>query len=440
MSAGLIGVIGVFATLGLMAFRIPIAVALGGVSIAGIMMILNFKAGMGIISSVPFNFIGNWSLTAVPMFLLMGYICTTTGLTNGLFRAMRILLARLPGGLAITGVAASALFASASGSSVATASAMARIAVPEMLRHKYDSGLASGVVAASGTLGSLIPPSILMVLYGIYAEGSIGKLFIAGFLPGIVSALLYMGMIMIRCKLNPDLAGGSKAKVEKFNGKDKLSAVREVWPLPVLIFCVLGGIFTGLFSPTEAGAVGAIVAALVAIFRGQMTIAAFRQAIVFAVIGTSSIFAILIGTLFFTRFLALSGLPTDLADFVLSLTGGNPYMIIVAVAVIYVILGMFVESIGLMLLTLPIVLPLVNGADMNLIWFGIIVIKLLEIGLITPPIGLNVYVIKGALGSQVSLQKIFQGVTWFIVMDIIALLMIVFIPAMSLFLPEIMWE
>lgn len=440
MTAGVIGIIGVFATLGLMAFRLPIAVALGGGSLIGIMMIINVPAGMGIISSVPFNFIGNWSLTAVPMFLLMGYICTTTGLTNGLFRAMRILLARLPGGLAITGVAASALFASASGSSVATASAMARIAVPEMLRHRYDAGLASGVVAASGTLGSLIPPSILMVLYGIYAEVSIGKLFIAGFLPGLISAALYMGMIMIRCKLNPELAGGKLQEIEKASFSEKMEALKEVWPLPVLIFCVLGGIFTGLFSPTEAGAVGAIVAALIAIIRRQMTWEAFKQAIIFAVVGTSSIFAILIGTLFFTRFLALSGLPTDLADVVLSITGGNPYMIILGVAVIYVLLGMFVESIGLMLLTLPIVLPLVTGANMDLIWFGIIVIKLLEIGLITPPIGLNVYVIKGALGTQVSLQKIFQGVTWFILMDIAALLLIVLVPALSLMLPAIMWD
>jgi len=440
MSAGVIGIVGVFATLGLMAFRLPIAVALGGVSLIGIMMIINVPVGMGIISSVPFNFIGNWSLTAVPMFLLMGYICTTTGLTNGLFRAMRILLARLPGGLAITGVAASALFASASGSSVATASAMARIAVPEMLRHRYDAGLASGVVAASGTLGSLIPPSILMVLYGIYAEVSIGKLFIAGFLPGLISAALYMGMIMIRCKINPELAGGQAQDIETTSLSEKLDALKEVWPLPVLIFCVLGGIFTGLFSPTEAGAVGAIVAAFIAIIRRQMTWEAFKQAIIFAVVGTSSIFAILIGTLFFTRFLALSGLPTDLAEAVLFVTDGNPYMVILGVAVIYVVLGMFVESIGLMLLTLPIVLPLVTGANMDLIWFGIIVIKLLEIGLITPPIGLNVYVIKGALGTQVSLQKIFQGVTWFIVMDIAALLLIVLVPALSLMLPAIMWD
>ncbi|WP_169569394.1 TRAP transporter large permease [Sneathiella limimaris] len=440
MSSGAIGIMGVVVTLLLMGLRVPIAVALGGVSIVGIIWMLNLQAGLGIISSVPFNFIGNWALTAVPMFLLMGYVCTTTGMTNGLFRAMRIFLARLPGGLAVTGVAASALFASASGSSVATASAMARIAVPEMLAHRYDKGLSSGVIAASGTLGSLIPPSILMVLYGIYAEVSIGALFLAGFLPGVVSALLYMGMIVLRCWRNPELGGGVESLREKFTWDEKLGALREVWPLPVLIFAVLGGIFTGLFSPTEAGAVGAILAILIAIVRKQLTVESFKEAVVFAVVGSCSIFAILIGSLFFTRFLVLSGLPTDLADFVLSLTDGNAYLIILGVAVIYVVLGMFVESIGLMLLTLPIILPLVGGADMNLIWFGIIVIKLLEIGLVTPPIGLNVYVIKGALGSSVSLQEIFKGVSWFILMDIAALLLIVFLPELSLFLPELMWD
>lgn len=433
----MIGVLGTIAALTLLILRVPIAVALGAVSIAGIMLIINVPAGMGMISGVPFNFIGNWALTAVPMFLFMGFICTTTGLTNGLFNAMRIFLVRLPGGLAVTGVAACALFASASGSSVATASAMARIAVPEMLRYKYDPGLATGVIAASGTLGSLIPPSILMVLFGIYAEVSIGKLFLAGFLPGLLSAGLYMIMIVQRCRLNPDLAGTTD---ETYTAAEKWQAVRDVWPLPVLIFSVLGGIFVGLFSPTEAGAIGAIIALLVAMLRRLLTWRALKEAIVMAVVGTSSIFAILIGTLFFTRFLALSRLPTDFAELVLSITGGNPYLIILGVAGIYIILGMFVESIGLMLLTLPIILPLVTGAGMDMIWFGIIVIKLLEIGLITPPIGLNVYVIKGALGSKVSLQKIFHGVTWFLVMDVVALLLIVLFPSIALYLPTLMWE
>jgi tripartite ATP-independent transporter DctM subunit len=431
-----IGFAGIGIALLLIGLRVPIAVALGLVSLVGIMALTNMRAGWGIISAVPFNFIGNWALTAVPMFLLMGYTCTTTGMTKGLFRAMRIFLARLPGGLAVTGVAASALFASASGSSVATASAMARIAVPEMLRHRYAPSLASGTIAASGTLGSLIPPSILMVLYGVYAEVSIGKLFMAGFLPGLVSALLYMAMIVIRVKLKPDLAGRSD---ERYTLQETLASIREIWPLPVLILSVLGGIFTGIFSPTEAGAIGAAVAVLIAISRRALTWQAFKLALIYTAVGTSSIFIILIGTLFFTRFLALSGLPMTLAEQVMALTGGSELLIILGVAVIYVVLGMFVESIGLLLLTLPIVLPLVHNAGMDLIWFGIIVIKLLEIGLVTPPIGLNVYVIKGALGNLVSLHDIFRGVGWFIAMDVVALALIVFIPALSLWLPALMW-
>ena len=432
-----IGFAGIGIALLLIGLRVPIAVALGLVSLVGIMVLTNMRAGWGIISAVPFNFIGNWALTAVPMFLLMGYTCTTTGMTKGLFRAMRIFLARLPGGLAVTGVAASALFASASGSSVATASAMARIAVPEMLRHRYDPSLASGTIAASGTLGSLIPPSILMVLYGVYAEVSIGKLFMAGFLPGLVSALLYMAMIVVRVKLKPSLAGRSD---ERYSLQETLASIREIWPLPVLILSVLGGIFTGIFSPTEAGAIGAAVAVLIAFARRALTWQSFKLALIYTAVGTSSIFIILIGTLFFTRFLALSGLPMTLAENVMAMTGGNELLVIAGVAVIYVVLGMFVESIGLLLLTLPIVLPLVHGAGMDLIWFGIIVIKLLEIGLVTPPIGLNVYVIKGALGNLVSLHEIFRGVGWFIAMDVAALALIIFVPGLSLWLPELMWD
>jgi tripartite ATP-independent transporter DctM subunit len=233
MSGITVGIIGVLAALSLIALRVPIAVSLGVVSFLGIIELTNVKAAWGIITAVPFNFIGNWSFTAVPMFLLMGYICTTSGMTTGLFKAMRVCLSRLPGGLAIASVGACAMFAAASGSSVATASAMARIAVPEMLRNKYDPGLSTGVIAASGTLGSLIPPSILMVLYGVYAEVSIGKLFMAGFLPGLLSAVLYVAMIVLRVKINPKLAG---AVDEQFSSQEKWDAIKEVWALPTLIF------------------------------------------------------------------------------------------------------------------------------------------------------------------------------------------------------------
>ncbi len=431
-----IGVAGVAVALALIAVRIPIGVALGLVSIGGIAAMTSTRVAWGMISATPFDFVGQWELTAAPMFLLMGYLCTTTEMTKGLFQAMRLFLARLPGGLAVASVAACAFFAAASGSSVATAAGMSRIAVPEMLRNKYDKGLATGTIAASGTLGSLIPPSVLLVLYGVYAQVSVGQLFMAGFLPGLISALLYMVMIMGRVKLTPSLAGTVELNPTR---EEKLEALRDIWPLPVLIVSVLGGIFLGVFSPTEAGALGAFVAAVIAIARRALTWAALKEALVSTAVSTTSIFIILIGSVLFTRFLALSGVPGAFSELVLGVSD-QTWWIIVAVAVIYVVLGMFIDSIGLLLLTLPLVLPLVGGADMNLVWFGIIVIKLLEIGLVTPPVGLNVYVIKGALGGEVTLQEVFKGIGWFVAMDVVALLLIVLIPALSLWLPSLMYQ
>ena len=434
MSSPLIGFIGMILALALIALRVPIAVSMGLVSFFGIALLTNIKAAWGLISATPFNFIGNWAFTAVPGFLMMGYVCTTTGMTHNLFRSMRILLSRLPGGLAVTSVGACALFAAASGSSVATASAMARIAVPEMLRHRYHPGLASGVIAASGTLGSLIPPSVLMIIYGVYAEVSIGKLFMAGFLPGIVSAAIYMAMIIIRVKINPSLA---PPVTESFSRRQVWEAIREVWPLPALVTFVLGGIFTGVFSPTEAGAIGATTALLIAVLRRTLTREAFAKALVQTASSTTSIFIILVGTMFLTTFLALSGLPTKLAELMLGVSTSTVW-ILFAVAVLYLFMGMFVETIGLLLLTLPLILPVVTGAGMNLIWFGIVVIKLLEVGLVTPPVGLNVYVIKGAVGNLVKLEDVFRGVLWFIAMDVLTLLIIINFPWLSLYLPSLM--
>jgi tripartite ATP-independent transporter DctM subunit len=429
-----IGFLGIGCGLFLIALRVQIGVALGLVSFFGIATILNAKAAWGIVTAVPFNFVGEWNLTAVPMFLFMGYVASSTGLTFGLFRAMRLFMSRLPGGLAVASVGACALFAAASGSSVATASAMSRIATPEMLRYKYHPGLASSVVAASGTLGSLIPPSILMVLYGFFAEVSIGKLFIAGFLPGLVSALLYMVMIVGRVVVKPALAPPVD---DRPTAAERMEALRDIWPLPVLILGVLAGIFLGVFTPTEAGAVGAFLALVIAAVRRRLNWTTFTQAVVQCLSGTAGIFMVVIGTVLLTRFMALSGLPNFIANGLMAM-GTSDIFVILMVAALYVMLGMFVDSIGLLLLTLPIVLPLVRGAEMDLIWFGIVVIKLLEIGLVTPPVGLNVYVIKGALGNLVSLPTIFHGVMWFILMDIVALTIIVAFPALSLYLPGMM--
>ncbi len=430
-----IGVAGIAIALALIALRVPIGIALGLVSIIGISEMTSMRVAWGMISATPFDFAGTWELTAAPMFLFMGYLCTSTNMTQGLFHAMRLFMARLPGGLAVSSVMASAFFAAASGSSVATSAAMSRIAVPEMLKYRYDKGLATGTVAASGTLGSLIPPSVLLVLYGVYAQVSVGQLFMAGFIPGVLSALLYIAMIMVRTKLNPSLAGDAAVRS---SAKEKWDAFRDIWPLPLLIGSVLGGIFLGIFSPTEAGAVGTTIAALIAFSRRTLTLRALREALISTAISTASIFIILIGSLFFTRFLALSGVPAAFSELILGVST-ETWWILLAVALIYLVLGMFIDSIGLLLLTLPLILPLVQGADLNLVWFGIIVVKLLEVGLVTPPIGLNVYVIKGALGKSVTLPEVFKGVSWFIVMDIVALLLIMLIPALSLFLPQLMF-
>lgn len=429
-----IGYIALALSLVLIGARVPIGVALGLVSFIGIAVVVNWTAAWGIVTAVPFHFVGDWNLTAVPMFLLMGYVASSTGITEGLFRAMRLFLSRLPGGLAVASVGACAMFSAASGSSVAVAAAMARIATPEMLRYRYEIGLATGVIASAGTLGSLIPPSILMVIYGYFAEVSIGKLFIAGVLPGILSAVIFSTMIIVRVKLDPQLAPPVD---DHPSWAERIQSLGDVWPLPVLVLGVLLGIFIGVFTPTEGGAVGAALAVVIAAVRRTLSWQAFRVAVAQTLSGTASIFMVVIGTVLLTRFMALSGVPDHLASTLMSF-GASDMVILVMVAVLYLILGCFLDSIGLMLLTLPIVLPLVRGAGMDLIWFGIIVVKLLEIGLVTPPVGLNVYVIKGALGNAVTLSQVFRGVMWFVASDLVTLSIIVAVPWLSLVLPSMM--
>ncbi len=419
----------------LIALRVPIGIVLLTTSFGGIWVALDFNVAWGIARAIPFDFIANWSFSAVPMFLLMGFIASNGGLTDGLFRALKILLRWLPGGLACAGVGACGLFAAASGSSVATAAAMSKIAVPEMLKQGYDKSLATGTIASSGTLGSLIPPSILMIIYAIFANVSVGQLFMAGFIPGILSIVLYMGMIVLRVKLNPSLAPRDSITVAP---GETWAAIREVWPLPMLILGVLGGIFAGVMTPTEAGAVGAFLAMVLAAIRRRLTWTVVRTAVRDAAVGTSTVFIIAVGATMFTSFMGLTGVPRALSSFMLSF-GDDPITLIIMIGVVYVLLGMFVESVGIMLLTLPLFFPLLEAADVNMIWFGIIVIKLLEIGMITPPVGLNCYVISSALKGLVPLTTIFKGALWFIATDIATLALIIAFPALVLWLPSVMF-
>lgn len=429
-----IGLLCVVATLVLMAMRVPIGISMVGVSFFGLATITSWKAAWGILSSIPYSFLATWELSAVPMFLLMGYIAARAGLTNGLFASMRIIFNWVPGSMASASVAAAAMFSAASGSSVATAAALARIAVPEMLKAGYQKSLATGTIAASGTLGALIPPSILMVIYGVFTNTPIGPLFMAGVIPGILTALAFMLMISIRVLVNPSIA--PKAK-DVMSAAERRAAFMDFWPLPVLMFGVLGGIMLGVFSPTEAGAVGAALAIAVAAFKRTLTFEMIWNAVVDAAFATAVIFFIAIGAALFQRLLGLSQIPAFVADSLLSISD-NKYVIIILIAIIYLVLGMFLESIGLILLTLPVILPLLIELDINLIWFGIITIKLLEIGLMTPPLGMNVYVIKSALGRQVDLITIFKGCGWFIATDLLVLALIVAFPILALYLPSLM--
>jgi len=302
-----------------------------------------------------------------------------------------------------------------------------------MLRYRYDPGLATGVIAAAGTLGALIPPSILMVLYGYLAEVSVAKLFAAGVLPGILTAVAFSAMIIVRVMLKPSLAPKIEEQITR---ADIVEAIRETWPLPVIILGVLLGIFLGAFTPTEAGAIGAALTIIIAGLRRRLNWQVLSKGIRQALISTASIFMVVIGTALLARFMALSGVPSFLADVFVQF-GSSPLMVVLAISLLFLLLGCFLDSIGILLLTMPIILPMAHEANLDLIWFGIILVKLLEIGLLTPPVGLNVYIIKGALGDRVNLTTIFKGVAWFVVVDLFVLAFLVLVPEFTLWLPNL---
>ena len=429
-----IGFAGIGAVLVLIALRIPIGAALGIVSILGIMALRGPGVAAGLVKTIPFEFAASWSLSAVPMFLLMGAVAHFCGISSDLFRAARLWLGRLPGGLAVAANFACAGFSAASGSSLATAAAMGRITIPEMTNQGYDKGLSTGVVAAAGTLGSLIPPSILMVIFGIFTETSIAKLLIAGILPGVLTALVYTVMITVRCSLDPSLAPRVQ---EEATLSEKLKALRAVWPLLLLIAGIVGGIYSGLVTPTEAGAFGAFLSLVIAVLKRTMSWQVFKNSVMEALVGTSQLFFVAIGAVLLTRFLALSGVPFFLSELI-GTWALHPILLVLATSLIYLLLGMFLEPLGLMLLTLPVLLPLFEALNVDLIWLGVLVIKYLEIGLMTPPVGLNVYIVKSVVGDEVPLGTIFRGVGWFLGCELLIVSLLVAFPQISLFLPELM--
>jgi C4-dicarboxylate transporter DctM subunit len=428
-----VGFIGILILLAMIFLRVPVGVALATVSVGGIFIILGERPAIGMLSSIPYDFTAHWTLSSIPMFLFMGYLCYHAGLTTGLFRLARLWLSWMPGGLSVASIQGSALFAAVTGSSLACTAAMGRIAVPEMLKAGYDKGLATGTVAAAGTIGSMIPPSILLIIYGIFVEQSIAALFMGALIPGILTAMLYSVMVVVRCWLKPSLAPPVH---EDVSWGERFAAFGDTWPVIVLVIGVFGGLFTGIFTPTEAGSIGAALAFLIGLAKRALSWPVLKEAIGETLRTTASIFLIAIGAQLLTRFFALAGTTQIIADWI-----GNPeysqLQVILIISAILILLGMLLDPIGIMLLTIPILLPVLEARDINLIWFGVLMAKFLEIGFITPPVGLNVFVVKGIVGDLVPIHKIFTGIAWFVVMDFFLIAALIAFPQIILWLPGV---
>ncbi len=424
-----VGLWGVAVLAFLLVLRFPIALALMSVSFGGIAFLIGPGPAFGIVMNTPYSFVASWTMSAVPMFLLMGFISFHAGLTSGVFDAAKVLLRRIPGGLAISSVFACSAFAAVSGSSLATAAAMGRIAIPEMVSAGYKPSIAAGAIAAGGTIGALIPPSILMIIYGILAETSVIKVFVGGIAIGLLTAVSYSIVVLLISFLRPDLIPRHASQDEH----GSLRALINIWPMVILILVVFGGLFTGLFSATEAGAVGSLGAVILGVVTGGLSWQAIQKSLLETVMTTASLFIIAVGAAMFTRFLGLTGVSSFLnaavADSGLSYVG-----LMLVIVLVYLALGTFMEPFGAMLVTLPVFLPMLQAEQISLVWFGVLVVKLLEIGMITPPVGLNVFVIRNVAAEYASVVQIFKGVIPFLMADIVVVAIIIAFPDLVLYL------
>ncbi|NIZ12825.1 TRAP transporter large permease [Phaeobacter sp. HF9A] len=445
MDGTLIGLIAFAALIGLLALRVPIAFALTGVATLGSFVIFAFRTGAfnpdrawrptsSLVFSNSFDLIHSYDLSMIPLFVALGHIAYKAEITTRIYHAARVWLTRIPGGVAMASVVGCGGFSAITGSSIACASTMGRICAPEMLRMGYDKRLATASVAAGGTLGSLIPPSVLFIIYGIFTETSISSLFLAGVLPGLISLIGFLLVIWLWVRRDPAAAPVAPGIITR---RERLRAAADAWPAAMLFVIIVGGIYGGLFTATEAAAISVSTTLLIGFAQGTLTLRAVFDALRDTVIQTTSIFIIAAGAKIFVAFIALTGVAGDIVGAVQA-ADLNVVLLMLAIAAIYLILGMFLDPIGIMVLTLPLLVPLVEGYGLNLIWFGVVVIKLLEIGLITPPVGLNVFVIASVVGKEVPSNQIFSGIVRFLSVDFIVLALIMAFPILSLLIPNSM--
>ena len=414
----------------LLILTVPIGFAMGLCGLAGMSMIIGVAPSLSLFGTTVYETTVTYDLSIVPLFVLMGAVAARSGLSQELYGAFNAWFGAFRGGLALATVGACGAFAAICGSSVATAATMSKVALPEMERYKYADSLATGSVAAGGIIGILIPPSVVLVLYGVLTETSIGDLFIAGFLPGVLTIAGFMLVVVVVTRLHPD-AGPAGERVSLM---EKLAALGRTWAILLLFALVIGGIYFGVFTPTEAAGIGAVGAFVISALRGRLRIANVREALMEPVPAPAKVFAILIGALPLTNLMVFSGIAGALSGFVSGLDM-HPMAVMAVILLIYLVMGCFLDALAMILLTVPIFFPIIIDLGFDPVWFGVIVVMVVELGLITPPIGMNVFVIKGMV-PDVKLSSIYKGVIPFVVAQFVLIILVFLVPDIALWLPE----
>jgi tripartite ATP-independent transporter DctM subunit len=427
------GIVGSFLLLVLLFLGMPIAFVMMFVGFLGISHLAALHAALPVVANTVYETAAYYPYTIIPLFILMGVFASGAGITAKLYGSFDKWFRKLPGGLGIATIAACAFFAALSGSSVAAAAAMGTIAIPEMRRFKYDPALAVGVVAAGGTLSFLIPPSLGFVVYGMLTEQSIGKLLVSGILPGLVLTLAFVGVIVVKVKLNPALAPAAPGRV---TWKERFRALGGVWETLLIFFIVMGGIYLGFVNPTEAGAIGATALFVIVISKLKLTWRSLSAALTEATRISVMVLFLVAGANVFSYFLALSTIPASVSVWMAGLKS-SPYAVMAIIVSIYVVMGCFLDAISMMVLTMPVIFPVVKTLGFDPIWFGVVCVIMMEAGLITPPVGLNVYTLAGVV-KDIPMATIFRGSLPFLLAMVGVVILITVFPGIALYLPSMM--
>ncbi|MEM5585552.1 TRAP transporter large permease [Roseibium sp. AS2] len=432
MSTFVLGLGGIAVMLILLFLRQPVWLALGVIGLVGNWALNSLMSAKFIAGTTMFDVASNYNLSVVPLFILMGEIATGSRMSAELFNAARVILSGVRGGLGLATLAASGAFGAICGSSVATAASMTRIAMPEMKRAGYKEGYAAASVAAGGSLGILIPPSIILVIYGSITETSVARLFAASMLPGLVLLLLYVAVALIVAHRGSSVPNEAAAPF-----RDRVRALRGPWQFMVLFILTIGGIYAGIFSPTEAASVGAFGAALLGFLRGSLSMTGLFDAIRASVLVSCALFMIIIGATLFANFVVQTRLPDTLLMLAQS-ADLAAWQVMAIIVVIYIVLGCFLEGIGMVLITVPVFLPIVTGFGFDPVWFGVLVALLVELGLITPPVGMNLFIIRAQM-PEVRMQELYRSILPFLIAPVILIAILFLVPSLALWLPSILY-